>query len=414
MPEIKVKRFSRSKELIVDNQFEDAPDELLEKPILKRGRKAKEPIKSVVNESVLNNDNIINNVNVINEDLHEPFYDNNDDNFLKELNDKQEEEIEKAEKPQKPQKSSEMEHMMQSMFKSNKKKVNKDDDDNDSIYSNVGTVIKGRDTLLLTSKVKQFKLLFPEELKAFKIKKNATTQELTAYLSEMSLIVEIETLEEFITDSILQSLTLIEGVSFFTRYNISGLSAALQSNPQFNKLCKQLYIKYNVFSSIPPEFQMLFLVSTTAFVCKIKNDKKFEMNKFLNEPFVNNERNINYFYFLNYKYKLSITFIYINSMWPRLSNNIKPINLGKITNSIQIHHKPDMAPINKIFHNSNQEIKTGLKQAGATINKGLAETGDVIKDGIGVAGNALKGLSNELMLPLLLGGAVVLIIVMNK
>jgi len=212
MPEIKVKRFSRSKELIVDNQFEDAPDELLEKPILKRGRKAKEPIKSVVNESVLNNDNIINNVNVINEDLHEPFYDNNDDNFLKELNDKQEEEIEKAEKPQKPQKSSEMEHMMQSMFKSNKKKVNKDDDDNDSIYSNVGTVIKGRDTLLLTSKVKQFKLLFPEELKAFKIKKNATTQELTAYLSEMSLIVEIGTLEEFITDSMLQFLTLIEGV----------------------------------------------------------------------------------------------------------------------------------------------------------------------------------------------------------
>ena len=46
-------------------------------------------------------------------------------------------------------------------------------------------------------------------------------------------------------------------------------------------------MKYNVFSKVPVEFQMLFLISTTAFVCKTKNDKRAELNLFLSEPYTN-------------------------------------------------------------------------------------------------------------------------------
>ena len=66
--------------------------------------------------------------------------------------------------------------------------------------------------------------------------------------------------------------------------NISGTADLLKSNPQFNNLIKQLYVKYNVFSKIPAEFQLVLLVGTTAMLCKTKNDKKLELNNFLNEP----------------------------------------------------------------------------------------------------------------------------------
>ena len=80
----------------------------------------------------------------------------------------------------------------------------------------------------------------------------------------------------------------IEGASVKTRYNIEGMADMLKSNPQFHTLCKQLYIKYKVFAAIPPEFQLLMLVSTTALICKTKNDKKAEFlrNVNLNEPFI--------------------------------------------------------------------------------------------------------------------------------
>ena len=68
------------------------------------------------------------------------------------------------------------------------------------------------------------------------------------------------------------------------RYNISGTADMLKQNPQFHNLIKQLYVKYNVFSKIPPEFQLILLVGTTAVLCKTKNDKKIELNEFLNQP----------------------------------------------------------------------------------------------------------------------------------
>ena len=233
MPEIKIKRFSRSKELIKEEgQFDDAitENEILVKPKLKRQSRIK-PIPEV------NLDNNI--INEIDENIIENEIDNNDNEFLKELNFEHEEPV----KENKTADKSEMELMMSNLIKGNKtKSMHSKDDDNDSVFSNVGTQIKGRNNILLTSKIKQFKLLFPEELKSFKIKKNATTSELKAYIAEMEIIVEIGTLEEFMTDSILQSLLLVEGVSSYTDYNISGMSQMLKTNKQFTQLSKQLYL----------------------------------------------------------------------------------------------------------------------------------------------------------------------------
>ena len=39
-----------------------------------------------------------------------------------------------------------------------------------------------------------------------------------------------------------------------------------------------------LLKSRPPEFQLVLLVGTTALLCKTKNDKKLELESFLNEP----------------------------------------------------------------------------------------------------------------------------------
>jgi len=56
----------------------------------------------------------------------------------------------------------------------------------------------------------------------------------------------------------------------------------LKGNKQFHTLCKQLYIKYKVFSNIPPEWSIIILVSTTAYMCKVKNSRKKDLEIYLN------------------------------------------------------------------------------------------------------------------------------------
>ena len=55
-------------------------------------------------------------------------------------------------------------------------------------------------------------------------------------------------------------------------------------HPQFKNLLKQLYVKYSVFSKIPPEIQMVILVSTTAYICINKNKNKALLGEYLNQP----------------------------------------------------------------------------------------------------------------------------------
>ena len=239
----------------------------------------------------------------------EEDFNNNDSNFLDDLNktnynesiekDKQEQENikltkENLKQQEKLNKEKEKEYLK--LFKE-QEKLNKQeqkvtqtknkkiiDNDTNSLSSETGNQINGREKNILLKKVRQYKNLFPTELSRFKIKVNATEKELQNYLDEMEILVELDSVDDFLTDSILQSLKVVENVSATTtNYNISGLSDLLKNNKQFHTLCKQLYIKYNCFSQVPPEYQMMFLISTSMYICRNKNIKKNELNSFLNE-----------------------------------------------------------------------------------------------------------------------------------
>jgi len=45
-----------------------------------------------------------------------------------------------------------------------------------------------------------------------------------------------------------------------------------------------MYVKYNVFHKIPCEFQLLLLVTTTAYICSSKNKNKANLENYLNQP----------------------------------------------------------------------------------------------------------------------------------
>lgn len=158
----------------------------------------------------------------------------------------------------------------------------KSDNDTDSLYGDEGTPILGRDKLVMMKKVKQYKTLFPEELSKFKIKRNPSIEDLESALAEMETIVETGGIDGFLMESVVQCLKLIEGVSANTKnYDIRGCADLLKNNKQFHSLCKQLFIKYNVFSAVPCEYQLILLVSTTAYMCTQKNKNKASLNSYL-------------------------------------------------------------------------------------------------------------------------------------
>ena len=172
--------------------------------------------------------------------------------------------------------------------------VVKEEDVEDEIFSSTPTPIHGAEKLMLLKKVQQYKVMFKQELKSFKIKKNPNIKELQDAIDEMMCIIETRSTDEFITDGILHSLKVVEGVTANTRnYNISGLSDMLRMNSEFRSLCKQLYLKHGSFASISPEYKMMFLVFTTAYICRNKNMHKQEINAFLDQPIEINYNNIN-------------------------------------------------------------------------------------------------------------------------
>ena len=173
--------------------------------------------------------------------------------------------------------------------KKKEKEITIDKEEDDNLFSDKPTQILGRDKRELIAKIQQYKSLFPKALSKFKIKKNPSIEELQEYLDEMDVIVSTDNVEQFLTDSILQCIKLIEGVSSYTKYDISGLCEMLKANKQFDTLMKQLYIKYKVFSNVPVEYSAVILVSTTAYLCMMKNKKKKELEEYLNQPYEQTE-----------------------------------------------------------------------------------------------------------------------------
>ena len=136
-------------------------------------------------------------------------------------------------------------------------------------------IIVGNYKRLLLAKVLQYKTIFKKELSKFKVKKSASLTELQAYINEMEVIVSIDSTEAFVMDGIYQALQMIEGVSVNTQYyDISGLSIMLRSNLQFQQVCKQLYVKWGSFAKCPAEGQLVFILITTAYVCRTVNMKR--------------------------------------------------------------------------------------------------------------------------------------------
>ena len=75
---------------------------------------------------------------------------------------------------------------------------------------------------------------------------------------------------------------MTEGFSANTHYDLTGLSMMLKANKEFHNLCKILYVKYSIFSKVPPEIQMVMIISITASLCIQKNRKKGDINAYLN------------------------------------------------------------------------------------------------------------------------------------
>ena len=76
---------------------------------------------------------------------------------------------------------------------------------------------------------------------------------------------------------------MMEGFTQESDYDISGLSILLKSNPQFVSLSKQLFIKYNIFSNVPIEYQMMMCIVSTSYLCIQKNKGRASINSYLNE-----------------------------------------------------------------------------------------------------------------------------------
>ena len=143
-----------------------------------------------------------------------------------------------------------------------------------------------KDRLVLLKKINQYKALFPSELAKMKVKKNPSIEDLNNLLIECEALAESGSVDVFITDSVYEIIRLCEGLTQGSNYDVGGLTMMLRANPQFNKLIKILYVKYGVFAKIPPETQLILIITTTSFLCIQKNKGKKAIDKYLNEAVV--------------------------------------------------------------------------------------------------------------------------------
>lgn len=269
-------------QIINDNE----PENIIVKPPYKRKSRAKKP-KNIENEKV---------EEPTADEVENPDYSNETkeyDTFLDELcsdtptpenvvyNIEPEEYDEPVKKTRKPRGKKTDKHEGQEQEHKN---IN--DMDNEELYADDATPILGKDRLQVIKKIESYKILFKDELKNFKLAKNPTIDMLEMALAEIETIIELGTIDSFITDSIIQCIKLTEGASSYTKYNLTGLSALLKENKQFHSLLKQLYLKHQIFSEVPPEYQLLMLVTTTSILCVQKNASKNQINDRLNEPMV--------------------------------------------------------------------------------------------------------------------------------
>lgn len=159
-----------------------------------------------------------------------------------------------------------------------------------SFFSNTGSEILGAERRQRLVKIAQYKKLFSnsDAVRKFTIKKNASVSELDDYLAELEVIVSLDSVENMLTDMILQAIKILEGASAKTdNFDFTGTSEALKNNDMFYQLCKELWLKHGSFAKIPPELRMGLLLVTTMTIQMNKNRKTKEVSYQLNQPYTN-------------------------------------------------------------------------------------------------------------------------------
>ena len=148
-----------------------------------------------------------------------------------------------------------------------------------------GTQLLGRERIILLQKIRQYQNLFPDKLKSFKLPKNPSQQTLEDILVEMEVIVDVAAVDLFVSDAIISCVRILEGATCnLQNYNLTGLASMLKENPQFNTLSKQLAIKYGCYSAVPPEIQISMVIITSVYIVTHKNKNQKNIENFLNEP----------------------------------------------------------------------------------------------------------------------------------
>ena len=141
----------------------------------------------------------------------------------------------------------------------------------------------GKDRRQLLNRISQYKELFSQELKTFKIKKGSSVEDLQAYIIEIQCIIETSSIDTFLMDSIYTAMNLIEPMTIKTKFNITGLTNLLKSNKQFNSLTKQIFLKYGCYSNVGPEYQCLLIIVSSVYITVNKNNNRSSIESYLNE-----------------------------------------------------------------------------------------------------------------------------------
>jgi hypothetical protein len=147
----------------------------------------------------------------------------------------------------------------------------------------VRTPIYGKTKLVLIKRLQQYKLLFPQ-LATFHYSNDQDEEELQAVLTEFQSIIQINNQDEFIEESIFQSIRMCEGFSTRTKYDISGLSIILKHNKGFTDILKVLHLKYASYLDVPPEIQACLIISCSVAIVLNKNQNKSSRDSYLDEP----------------------------------------------------------------------------------------------------------------------------------
>ena len=236
-------------------------------------------LKSKAHLKNLNKNDESENVENINELKNDYIVDMNDDNeneYLSDFNN-----TFKIENAKNDKKS--VNNVILNDIITTKKKFKRDEDEfsskSDDIFSNKNkTPLLGKNKRELIARVKQYKLLFKEELRSFRIKKNPSEEELEKYLEEIDSILSTSKLDTFVTDTVFYIMQVIENMSMrFKDYDLSGLTDSLKNNKEFLDLMRLLSVKYHVFSNVPPEIQISIIVISTSYLVIMNNRNQKKM-----------------------------------------------------------------------------------------------------------------------------------------